>query len=420
MDTKIKKAEKLLKEYKKDSYSFGIGCLDDAGRYAAQFGENTLLIISSGSWAEPLREKISSTLKQNSIKCIQTLDTPSPNTPIDEVMEMAMAVKDAEPDCILCVGGGSAIDCAKAANIAAVLETEDLEPFLGVDKVRPALDKEAKELYPLVAVQTNAASGSHLSKNAVITYTDIGQKKLISDPCIVPHRAVFDYSVTKSQGRNLTIDGALDGFSHSLEIYYGSKDDNLAQDICLTSISMIVKWLPLLAKELGNVEYRKVMGLATDLGGYALMLGNTNGAHLNSFSMVDLATHGRACAILNPYYTVFFAPAIVRKLEKLAEIFSKYMEYRKGMDARKLGEAVAGAMLSFYESIGFPATLAQLEGFSDETIKKALEAAKNPQLKVKLKSMPVPLNAETIDEYMGPVLKAAKTGNLKTVKNLPA
>ncbi len=418
MDEKILFAQKMLSDYKKDHYSFGAACLDDAGRYAAGFGNRTLLIISSGSWAEPLREKIKISLEKNLVECIKVIDTPQPNTPIGEVVKMARAIGESGPDCILCVGGGSAIDCAKAANIAAAFETEDLEPFFGVDLVRPSLERSRKKLYPLVAVQTNSGSGSHLSKNAVVTFTDIMQKKLISDPCLVPHRAVFDYSVTTSLGKDLTIDGALDGFSHSLEIFYSLKHDELAQQVCLTSISMIVEYLPLLIKDLDNIEYRSIIGLATDLGGYALMLGNTSGAHLNSFSMVNLATHGRACAILNPYYTVFYAPAIAGKLKKLSSIFAPYMQHVKANGPRELGEAVAEAMLSFYSSMGFPTTLAQLEGFSNITIKKILGAAKNPQLEMKLKSMPQPLDPEKIDHYMGPVLKAAKTGSMDIIKNV--
>ena len=47
-----------------------------------------------------------------------------------------------------------------------------------------------------------------------------------------------------------------------------------------------------------------------------------------------------------------------------------------------------------------------------------LTAAKNPQLDMKLKNMPVPLNASLIDEYMGPILNAAKTGDLSLIKNI--
>lgn len=50
--------------------------------------------------------------------------------------------------------------------------------------------------------------------------------------------------------------------------------------------------------------------MATDFGGYAIMLGGTNGRHLTSFSLIDILSHGRACIMMNPYYTVFYSPAV--------------------------------------------------------------------------------------------------------------
>lgn len=51
------------------------------------------------------------------------------------------------------------------------------------------------------------------------------------------------------------------------------------------------------------------------------MVGGTNGGHLTSFSLVDVLSHGRACAMMNPYYTVFFGPAIEDPLRMLGEIY---------------------------------------------------------------------------------------------------
>ena len=72
-----------------------------------------------------------------------------------------------------------------------------------------------------------------------------------------------------------------------------------------------------------DTEARTALGLATDLGGYSIMLGGTNGAHLTSFSLVDILSHGRACSIMNPYYTVFFAPAVEEPLQLVGNIFQK-------------------------------------------------------------------------------------------------
>ncbi len=59
-----------------------------------------------------------------------------------------------------------------------------------------------------------------------------------------------------------------------------------------------------------------------------------------------------------------------------------------------------------------------MPGFSEAHIERALAAAKDPQLRMKLENMPVPLTAEMVDDYMGPVLRAAKTGDLSGIRNV--
>ena len=165
------------------------------------------------------------------------------------------------------------------------------------------------------------------------------------------------------------------------------------------------------------------MGLATDLGGYSIMLGGTNGGHLTSFSLVDILSHGRACAIMNPYYVVFFAPAIEEPLRMVGDIFFKDAGLTDAdMDAlrgRGLGVTVAEAMMALSRRIGFPTTLGEVQGFTDEHIERALTAAKDPQLKMKLENMPVPLTAEMVNEYMEPILRAARDGDLSLIKTVP-
>ncbi len=74
--------------------------------------------------------------------------------------------------------------------------------------------------------------------------------------------------------------------------------------------------------------------------------------------------------------------------------------------------------MNFNKSIDAPYKLTDISGFTEKHIQRALEAAKNPQLDMKLKNMPIPLNADLIDEYMAPILEAAKTGDFSAIKNL--
>jgi hypothetical protein len=89
------------------------------------------------------------------------------------------------------------------------------------------------------------------------------------------------------------------------------------------------------------------------------------------------------------------------------------------LHGRELGIAAAEGMMELGRRVGFPATLAEIPGFTDEHIERAVAAAKNPQLEMKLKNMPVPLSASQVDEYMRPILVAAKTGDLATIVSMP-
>jgi alcohol dehydrogenase len=68
--------------------------------------------------------------------------------------------------------------------------------------------------------------------------------------------------------------------------------------------------------------------------------------------------------------------------------------------------------------VGFPTRLQEVEGFAPGHIERALSAAKSPQLRMKLQNMPIPMTAEMVDDYMGPVLEAATEGNLSLVRTV--
>ncbi len=417
-----KKAQDLLKAYKKDSYTFGTGVIGSLGKYIAEFGRDTLLVISKNDWAKDLRTDIHKVLKEAGIKIVDEISSARPNSPLEDVLSAAGAISRLKPSSLTCVGGGSAIDALKAANVLATFD-EPIESFYGVGNVKKASLEQNKKLFPFIASQVTSGSGSHLSKYSNITDFSKGEKKLIIDDMIIPDRAVFDYLYTRTMGLDVTMDGAMDGLAHSLEVYYGydenAKDFKLVEEVCLTSIEMVIRALPKLIKDLENIELRQEIGLATDLGGYAIMLYGTSGPHLNSFAFVDILSHGRACSILTPYYTVFFAPNIENKLRKIALLYKKVLSSDTvKLDSRELGLAVARAMLNFSMEVGFPIRLEDVKGFDDKYIEKALEMAKNPVLRSKLENMPVKMDVGDVDKYMGGVLLAAKKGDIDLVENI--
>lgn len=177
----------------------------------------------------------------------------------------------------------------------------------------------------------------------------------------------------------------------------------------------VVNGLAVLNKNSGDLAAREQVALGTDLGGYAIMLGGTSGPHLNSFSLVKYLSHGRACALMNPYYMFFFTPAVEERVRKIGNIFKKHGYVDANLELlndRNLGLVVSEGILSFNRKIGFPTTLAEIDGIDNTVIDKILTAAKDPQLENKLQNMPVPITTDLVDQYMGPILEAAWSGDL--------
>jgi len=416
------KANALITEFKGKSYVYGMKCLDHTGELAVPFGKKVLLITNLQKRDPETLKKINNSLSFLNLKIIGPYESARPNSPQEDVLRIKEEIREVKPDCLIVASGGSGIDAVKAANVLATLGSQ-IEDYFGVGKVSEKLAQTGKKLFPCVAVQTASSSAAHLTKYSNITDLRTSQKKIIVDESIVPPRALFDYSLTKSMSAIFTCDGAFDSLAHCLEVYYGANPDHFhkIEEIALTGIELITASLEKAVKEPSDLMAREALGLASDLGGYAIMIGGTNGAHLTSFSLVDILSHGRACALLNPYFTVFFGPSIQRQLKQMADLFSKY-DLLEGtsslLKGRELSMAVAKAMISLNQRVGFPTTLGEIEGMSEAHVKRILQAAKDPQLEMKLKNMPVPLPADLVDEYMKPILEAAMNGDFSLIRNL--
>ncbi len=441
------KARALLREFKGDSYLFGTGVLSSVGKVVAAAGDRAALVRGTFGGSDYFVRVIKQSLSESKVELVGEIKGARPNCPREDLFRITEKLKSADATVVISFGGGSTIDATKAAEVLRTLGGE-IDDYFGTGLVRKHLTKSGRTLTPHVAIQTAASSAAHLTKYSNITDISTGQKKLIVDEAIVPSYPVFDYEVTYDAPKNLTVDGALDGVAHALEVLFGAVGKprtNWAlagaihderrwrsfstgqlvrgkmEEVAGTCIALVVKYLPRVIENPKDKEARQALCLATDLGGYSIMIGGTNGGHLTSFSLVDILTHGRACAIMNPYYTVFFAPAIQGPLRLVGKIYQEAGLTEadlENLQGRELGIAVAEAMFELARRIGFPTRLSEVEGFSQGHIDRALTAAKNPQLKMKLQNMPVPLAAEMVDEYMRPILEAARDGNLTMIKNV--
>jgi alcohol dehydrogenase len=430
-------AEKMLAEWKGDSYAFGFEVLGKVGEQAKKFGKRALFIAAElgEPWVGGLQKTCAEALRDQGVE-FETVAGARPNAPREDVYRLALHISRTRPEVIVALGGGSTIDAAKAAGVLAAFSPREvldilnpppgladgIDPYFGVGLVTKVQSGSGRRLVPLVAVQTAASSGAHLTKYANITDPVTGQKKLVVDEAIVPPASVFDYGVTLTSPTGLTLDGGLDGIAHAWEVFMGATGQphyDRMKEVAGACLSLVVNGLAKIKTDPANREARHCLGLGTDLGGYAIMIGGTSGPHLGSFSLIDVLSHGRACAILNPYYTVLFAPKIQDQLVVFAEILREGGFIRaktEGKKGRALAVLVARGMIQFARALGFPATLEEA-GVTKAHIKRMIQAAKDPQLKMKLQNMPTPMEAERgdVDRLMRPTLEAAFTGNLDLI-----
>jgi alcohol dehydrogenase len=417
----VQKAEELLRDFKGDNYAFGNGALGKVGGYAAKLG-NRLVVISDPQIRQiGVTDIVIQSLEREGLIVADVFDGARANAPREDVYRLAYQLAKSELDGVISIGGGSCIDSSKAALTLATYGGV-IDDYFGTGKVS---EKSGGEKNSLIAVQTASSSGAHLTKYSNVTDMMTYQKKLIVDESIVPKSSVFQYDVTRTMPQSLTRDGGLDGIAHCWEVWIGSTGKeyyNKISEIAYLGIKLVVENLPTAIRNGNDLNARHALGLGTDLGGYSIMVGGTNAGHLGSFSLIDILSHGRACAILNPYYTILFANAIQSQLKQVSEIYSRagfITEDLTNLEGRELAEAVAKGMLALSRSIEFPTTLKEV-GSTVEHLKKMLEAAKDPQLKMKLQNMPVPMDvaAGDIDTFMKPTLEAAYTGDITLIPEL--
>ena len=436
MKENIERAKKILKDWKGDHYTLGEGVLEATGKYAKKYGKKAALVVTElgQAWIEKPMEQVKASLKANGV-AFEMINGARPNAPREDVYRISLQVARSKSDLIVALGGGSTIDAGKAAAVlntytpsevreilgAALGDADSIEPYFGVGIVTKIKEKTGRAVMPVVAVETAASSGAHLTKYSNITDLVTGQKKLIVDEAIVPPSSVFDYSLTLDSPMSLTLDGGLDGIAHAWEVFTGTSGATYdrVKDVAELCLRLVVYGLQKVKKDKKDLEGRIALGLGTDLGGYSIMLGGTSGPHLGSFSLIDILSHGRACALLNPYYTVLFAPVVQNQLKIAADVFKEagyISEDVRKLSGRDLGVAVARGMIAFAKDLNFPTTLKEA-GATREHLDRMLTAAKNPQLKMKLQNMPTPMDAEKgdVDRLMKPVLEAAFTGDLSLI-----
>jgi len=202
-------------------------------------------------------------------------------------------------DCILAIGGGSALDVAKMI-AAASTNIGPLRQFQGYHRIRNAGP-------PLVAMPTTAGTGSEATKVAVITDTERSVKMMILDAKLMPTAAIVDYELTMSMSKPLTAHVGVDALTHGIEAYVSRKANPLTDPVALSCITKIHASLRTAWADPGNAQAREAMSVAALQGGLAFTNSSVCLVHGMSrpLGLLFRLPHGLSNSVLLPAVTRF-------------------------------------------------------------------------------------------------------------------
>ena len=184
----------------------------------------------------------------------------------------AAAMTAFEPDCIIALGGGSAMDAAKIMWVLYENPDADFEDmsmdFMDIRKRIYEFPKMGKKAY-FVAIPTSSGTGSEVTPFAIITDQDTGVKWPLADYELMPNMAIVDTDNMMSQPKGLTCASGIDVMTHAIEAYVSIMASDYTDSLALKAIKLVFDYLPRAYKNGNDVEARDHMANASCMAGMA-------------------------------------------------------------------------------------------------------------------------------------------------------
>ena len=198
------------------------------------------------------------------------------------------------PELIIAIGGGSSIDLAKA--ISALYEYKNND-ILDLVKNKTYIDNE--NFIPIIAVPTTAGTGSECTKWATIWDMDNLKKYSVDADYLYPKESWLVPELTLTMDGKMTLATGLDALSHAMESYWSKPSNSYTRVLARDSIRIIKKYLPLVLKNLDDLEFRRHMLMGSFFAGLAFSNTRTTASHSISYplTMKYGINHGFAVAI---------------------------------------------------------------------------------------------------------------------------
>ena len=276
--------------------------------------KRVLLVTDEGLVKAGLVERVQSRIDTVAQTVLYTGVTPNPTEAcVDEAAEW---LKSESCDLVIGLGGGSAMDAAKAA----ALRENHHRPFTEYE-IQIGGDRNMTESVSLIiAIPTTAGTGSEVGRSAVITLAEGNRKAVICGPKLLPHIALCDPELTLGLPPHITAATGMDALTHNIEAYLSTAYHPICDAVALGGIRLAAENLERAVKEGADVEARSNMMLSSSMGAIAFQK-DLGAAHsmAHPLSTVAGVPHGLANAIVLPHILAFNRPSAIKRLGDIAQ-----------------------------------------------------------------------------------------------------
>lgn len=291
----------------------GSGSLKQLGKISLENGANHLFVIMDAFLvSSQLRydQKIKRMVQEENLGVtFFTAYQGEPTT--DHVKTAIKLLEKSHADCVVAVGGGSAIDIAKAVSTFAKRPAMRWEEIT----VQPKLYR-----LPLIAVPTTAGTGSEATKVMVITNTQTNIKMNPGHRDLVPDVSILDPELTLSLPKHFTAYTGMDALAHAMEAYVSNRATGITDNYALSAMKAIGKALPKVYEDGEDVKARGAMLIASCYAGIAFSNASTNLAHAAARPLGARfhIPHGLSVALLLPFVMKFGLEAVKERYADIA------------------------------------------------------------------------------------------------------
>lgn len=240
----------------------------------------------------------------------------SPNPRDDEISVGSSYYKSGDHDAVIAIGGGSAMDGAKAI----CLTTNNDIPLWDFEWEKEPAKISNDEPFPkLITIPTTAGTGAETEGTAMVTDTDKGMKFCICHPGLKPSIAILDPELTLGLPRTLTAWTGADAMIHAIEGYCVPGFHPLCDGAALQSLTLVSDNLTLAVDEPDNIKARGAMLVASCLGGIAFLKGLGLVHAISHMVGAEFDTHhGLTNAIVLPVVTRYNFPELEGKVQRMS------------------------------------------------------------------------------------------------------